>query len=277
MAFETQPTVWRFYHTKAFKKLLKTYHGLCEVALEIVNESIEKLKDEPEKHENEKSILEKLSKINTKLAVVMSIESVIGGVDTVSSAFLGTLHCLAENPEKQKKLRDEILNILPNSLDPLTAEKMQKLPYLRAVIKEGLRLYPPTIGNIRRLSKDVVLSGYKVPKGSNVFMLSHFTSIDEKNYELPMEFIPERWIKDRSESRCSRSVDNAHPFSYLPYGFGSRMCIGKRIAQLQLEVILMRIIRDYKVEWNYGPIKFKSGLINIADGEMKFKFTKLCN
>lgn len=253
---------------------MKTYHGMYELALKLVNESVETLKIEPEKPENEKSILEKLSKINSKVAVVMSADSVMAGVDTTAAAFLGILYCLATNPEKQQKLRDEVNQVLKNSTDPLTSENMKNLPYLRAVIKESLRMYSVTSGNIRRINRDLVLSGFRVPAGTDVAMMTLFTSNDERHHEKPREFIPERWLKDNNDAGCPHAKD-ANPFSYLPFGFGARMCLGRRIAELELEVAMLRIIRDYKVEWNYGPLKIKSVLVNIPEGDLKFKFTKL--
>lgn len=81
-----------------------------------------------------------------------------------SSSAIGVLYCLAKNPDKQEILRKEIMNILPDKDTPLTSENMKNMPYLRAVIKEGMRMYSPTIGNIRRTSKNLVLQGYHVPQ-----------------------------------------------------------------------------------------------------------------
>jgi cytochrome P450 family 12 len=65
-------------------------------------------------------------------------------VHTVSSAISGILYCLAKNSEKQELLREEIMNALPDKKSKLTIDNMRELPYLRAVIKESLRMFPPT-------------------------------------------------------------------------------------------------------------------------------------
>ncbi len=75
------------------------------------------------------------------------------------------LYCLAKNPEKQDKLREEIMKILPEKDKPFIAEKMKSIPYLKAVIKEGLRMFPPIAGTMRKAGQDLVLQGYQVPKG----------------------------------------------------------------------------------------------------------------
>jgi cytochrome P450 family 12 len=146
---------------------------------------------------------------------------------------------------------------------------MKNLPYLRAVIKEAIRLYPPTVGTVRELTKDLVLSGYQVPKGYNVGMISMLEHFNEAHFQNPTAFIPERWLKNSDEAY------KANPFSYLPFGFGARSCVGKRLAELEMEILVVNIIRRFRLEWNYGDLKVKSVLVNIPDSEMKFKVVDL--
>ena len=75
------------------------------------------------------------------------------------------MYCLAKNPDKQAKLREELMKILPEKKSSLTPENMKNMPYLRAVIKESIRLYPAVVGNARKTGQDIVLQGYRVPKG----------------------------------------------------------------------------------------------------------------
>jgi cytochrome P450 len=53
------------------------------------------------------------------------------------------------------------------------------------------------------------------------------------------------------------------------------MCIGRRFAELEIEVLVSRIVLDYKIEWNHEDMKIKSVLVNIPDGDLKFKFTEI--
>lgn len=204
----------------------------------------------------------------------MSADALLAGIDTTSSAAIGILYCLAKNQDKQQLLREELRRILPNKDDPLTPDKMRNMPYLRAVIKEGIRLYPPTSGNLRKISDDLVLSGYQVPKGTEVIMALMLLHRSEEQFAKPEEFIPERFLKNNVDPQCPHAKD-ANPFSYLPFGFGARMCVGRRLAELEIEVLVTRFIRDYKLEWNHSDLKIKSVLINIPEGDLKFKITKV--
>lgn len=269
------PSVWRYYETKAFKELLKVYDGLTEIIMSYVDKAVKDIESQPPQEGREESILEKLLKINKKVAVVMCADAMLAGVDTTSSATIGILYCLAKNPEKQQKLRDEINQLLPNKTDDLTQENMRNMPYLRAVIKEGMRLYPPTAGNLRRADEDLVLSGYRIPKGTEVAMGQMISYKSDKQFPQSEKFIPERWIKTNKDPECPHTKETAHAFAFLPFGFGPRMCVGRRFAELEIEVLLIRIIQNYKMEWNHEDMKIRSVLVNVPDGDLKFKFTEV--
>lgn len=77
------------------------------------------------------------------------------------------LYYLAKNPSKQEKLREEVIKILPNVDSKLTITSLNSVPYMRACIKESMRLAPPVPGNLRGTGKNLVLQGYQIPKDVN--------------------------------------------------------------------------------------------------------------
>jgi len=102
----------------------------------------------------------------------------------------------------------------------MSSENNKNMPYLRAVIKEGMRLFPVTSGNVRQITKEIVLSGYRVPANTHVAMHFHIDLTNEKFYPNPEKFLPERWLRDQPENNSRAGVTN--PFSFLPFGFGVR-------------------------------------------------------
>lgn len=177
--------------------------------------------------------------------------------------------CLAKNPEKQEKLRNEIRNILPLKDIPLSEESMTTIPYLRACIKEGLRIHPFANGNFRSTGKDLVLSGYQVPKGTEVSMISLSLFRNPDYYQNPDKFMPERWLREPQSKKNN-------PFVHLPFGFGARSCIGRRIVNMEMECAIARIIRNFRVEFNYSiETAFESGLFNVPAIPLTFKFTDI--
>lgn len=81
------------------------------------------------------------------------------------------MYLLAKNPDKQQRLREEILTIMPEKDSPLSMESLNNIPYMRACMKESNRVFPIVAGNLRSAGSDLVLKGYQVPKGVNHFML----------------------------------------------------------------------------------------------------------
>lgn len=195
-----------------------------------------------------------------------------------TTTFTGCLLCLAKNPEKQAKLREEILQILPEKDSEFTEAAMKNVPYLRACIKESLRIYPLAAGNARVLKSDIVLNGYQIPKETPVLMLSEGLQTDDQYYPRSKEFLPERWLRqskeEASDSKCPNSLKASTPFAYLPFGFGPRMCIGRRIVEMELELGIARLLRNFHVEYNHPMEKpFRSTILNVPNIPLTFKFT----
>ncbi|XP_075148685.1 cytochrome P450 CYP12A2-like [Haematobia irritans] len=287
LAIEFNPPIWKYYKTRKFKKLMQTLDGLLEIGSKYVNEAIQRMEENhrkgvPEKLENEKSVLEKLIKIDKKIATVMAMDMMLAGVDTTSTTFTGLLLCLAKNPEKQDRLRQEIMKILPEKNSEFNEESMKHIPYLRACIKEALRVYPITVGNTRIVANDVVLSGYRVPKGTQVSMVTTYLQQDDSHFPKAKEFLPERWLRSENVnirestvgSECPNALKASNPFVYLPFGFGPRSCVGRRIVEMELELGIARLVRNFHIEYNY-PIEkaFKFHLIFVPNIPLQFKFT----
>ncbi|XP_073817037.1 cytochrome P450 CYP12A2-like isoform X2 [Musca autumnalis] len=283
LEIEFKPSIWKYYKTSTFMKLMKCLDEITDITKGFVEEAIARLEEErkngmPEKPDSEKSVLEKLVKIDKKIAMVMAMDMLMAGVDTTSSTFTGILLCLAKNPEKQELLREEVKKLLPHKDSEFNESVFKNMPYLRACIKESLRVYPLTIGNARAPAKDVVLSGYRIPKGTQVSMVSTSLLKDDNHYPRAKEFLPERWLRPSKEtesgSECPHALKASSPFVYLPFGFGSRSCIGRRIVEMELELGVARLIRNFKVEFNHPTENaFKSLLINVPNIPLKFKFT----
>lgn len=188
-----------------------------------------------------------------------------------SSAFTSALYLLAKNPDKQEILRKEILTVLPEKNSTFTVNNMARLPYLRACIKESQRLFPTLNGNLRCAGQDIVLDGYQIPKGTPVIMQSPALQKDDKYYPNAKTFLPERWLKTQEAGvSCPASAKSAHPFIYLPFGFGPRTCIGKRFAEMEIETLLSKIVRNFYVTWEHPDLKFEWRTLNVPKGKLMF-------
>ncbi|XP_066600199.1 cytochrome P450 CYP12A2-like [Prorops nasuta] len=268
---EVMPSMWKIYNTPDLKRMFRVLDTLNEIAIKYINQAKERLSNQPSDNQ-ERSILEKLLRIDEQTARVMSMDMLTAGVDTTSNASGTVLYYLTANMRAQEKLREEIKSVLPEKNSPVTYESLNNIPYTKACIKEALRLSPIAIGTLRTMQKDVVIGGYRIPEGSDVIAAHASLSQDESQFPRAEEFIPERWLRENSEFPLAK---DAHPFAYMPFGFGARTCIGRRFAELEMETLIMKVIRNFRIEWNYGPLEYRSRFINTIASPLKLKFVDL--
>ncbi|XP_065367559.1 probable cytochrome P450 12d1 proximal, mitochondrial [Calliphora vicina] len=268
---DIQPSMWKVIRTPTYYKNMKVQEDLFRITLNYINETLKEIEEKQKRGNNNEevySVLEKLLVIDKKLAVVTAIDMLIAGVDTTSVTLMAILLCLAKNPEKQLKLREEIFKVMPTKDTVLNETNTKNMPYLRAVIKEALRYYPNGTGSFRNPVQDVILSGYKIPKGSNVIMNFNTLLKDEAFFPQADKYLPERWLRDENNKK-----DKVDPFSYLPFGVGPRICVGKRLAELEMEVVILKLLRNFEVEFNYDASKpFKANFVNMPGIPMRFTF-----
>ncbi|KAM7356572.1 cytochrome P450 12c1 [Cochliomyia hominivorax] len=266
-----KPSIYKYIKTPTYKRFEKCMDTMFDICYKFTNEALQRLEKQGLENSEGKSVLEKLIKIDRKIAMIMAIDMLIGGVEVTSSVLSAIMLCLAKNPEKQQKLREEILNAVGKT-DKFTVENTKHLPYLRACIKESLRLYPVIFGNLRATGMDLCLSGYQIPKNTNVLLASNLLLQDETYFPNPKEFMPERWLRGENMEN-SKSMN---PFVFLPFGFGPRSCVGKRIVDLEMEITMANLVRNFIIEFNYPTENaFKSYFINSPAIPMKFKFSDL--
>ncbi|XP_029386723.1 sterol 26-hydroxylase, mitochondrial [Echeneis naucrates] len=167
-------------------------------------------------------------------------ELLLAGVDTTSNTLTWTLHQLSRNPEIQNRLYKEVSTFLPADQSP-SATEITQIPYLRAVIKEVLRMYPVVPVNGRVVSENSIsVGGYQFPKKTPFLFCHYAISHDEDTFPEPFTFKPERWLRDENSLPAA--------FGSLPFGFGVRSCVGRRIAELEMYMVLVHLIRQYEIK-----------------------------
>ena len=165
------------------------------------------------------------------------VTTFIAGNETTAVALSWMWVVLAQHPEEFTKLKDE-LNTVLNGRRP-TFEDLPKLKHTYGVIKETLRLFPPNRSTAREALRDCQLGDHRIRKGSQVVMPQWVVHRDERFFEQPHEFIPDRWTAEFER--------NMHKYSYFPFGGGARLCIGRSFAMMEIALVIATIAEKFEI------------------------------
>ncbi|XP_033637825.1 cytochrome P450 2J3-like [Asterias rubens] len=159
-------------------------------------------------------------------------------VDTTASSLQFAVLHMALNPEVQKKVRDEILQKIGNDRAPGMTDR-DTLPYTSAVINEVLRIsHPVPLSIPHRATKTFELGGYTIPAGTDLVSLICAQNRDPKTFDNPEEFQPERFLSEDGQTVVL-------PNTFLPFGAGSRMCIGEGLARYELFLFFTAMMQRF--------------------------------
>ena len=159
----------------------------------------------------------------------------IAGHDTSTSALAWSLYLLGAHPQAMARARAEVDAVVGR--DPPGMEHAARLGYLEQVIKETLRLYPPIHLGSRIAAADLEFQGCAIPAGTRVLYSIYLTQRDPRYWEEPERFDPERFTPERIAARPA--------YTYLPFGGGPRNCIGFAFAEVELRLVLARLLQQF--------------------------------
>ncbi|CAD5318374.1 unnamed protein product [Arabidopsis thaliana] len=183
-------------------------------------------------------------KLNEDEIVSLCSEFLNGGTDTTATALQWIMANLVKNPEIQKRLYEEIKSVVGEEAKEVEEEDAQKMPYLKAVVMEGLRRHPP--GHFvlpHSVTEDTVLGGYKVPKKGTINFMVAEIGRDPMVWEEPMAFKPERFMGEEE----AVDITGSRGIKMMPFGAGRRICPGIGLAMLHLEYYVANMVREF--EW----------------------------
>jgi len=162
------------------------------------------------------------------------------GIDTSYIVLEWSMAELIRNPKVMKKLQSEVRGAA-TSKDRVRDDDLSKMSYIKAVIKEVMRLHPPIPLLLPREStENCQLAGYRVPKGTRVLVNAWAIGRDPNFWEEPDEFKPERFESSNVDYKGS-------DFQFIPFGAGRRICPGMSFAVQNMELALANLV--YRFDW----------------------------
>jgi cytochrome P450 len=160
----------------------------------------------------------------------------LAGHETTAVALSWTWYLLAQHPDVEKRLADELGTLLDGRLP--TVADLPRLRYAEMVVTESMRLYPPAFMLTRRVVEPFEIGGHRIEAETALIMSQWITQRDPRWFDAPEVFQPERWEHDLAK-RLPR-------YAYFPFGGGPRLCIGNTFALMEATLLLATIAQRFR-------------------------------
>ena len=229
---------WRQYlPNKEWSSLIRSF----KVVIDYTKRQIELSRDSSDtllEYLNDETDFDELDVLDTFLTFLGA------SVDATLVTTLWLWYNLSKHRHIQDKLFLELSRVIGDA-GVITADHYNHLHYLKMCLKESMRLTPtaPTVSRV--VTGQRSLGGVAIPDGTRVIADLYGVGRDERFWEAPLEFIPERWNVRKDKN----------PFSSIPFGVGPRMCIGRRIAEMEIQLLTAQMIRKCYIELEQEPVK----------------------
>lgn len=177
----------------------------------------------------------------------------VAGHETTANALAWTWHLLSQHPDVVQRLRDEHQRVLAGRLPAF--DDLPSLEYTLQVIEESMRLYPPAWITDRVAIEADEVDGVRIPAGAMIALSIYGVHHSAAHWKEPEAFRPERFSKENKALQ--------HPYAYLPFGGGPRLCIGNSFALMEMQLILVQILRRFEVATVPGQAIIPQALITL--------------
>jgi cytochrome P450 len=161
----------------------------------------------------------------------------VAGHETTANWLTWSFYELGQRPELQAKVRAEVQQVVGDRLP--SAADYPNLKYTRQFLSEVLRLYPPVFVVGRETCQPDELGGYLLPRGTSVLLSPWVIQRDARYWDEPLAFKPERFAGEHNRPK----------FSFIPFGGGSRVCIGEGFAWQEAVLVLSTVLQKWDVRY----------------------------
>ena len=232
--------------SKQFKEDCRVCHSFTDSFVQL---ALERTKDKSNEKASSYIFLDELAK-ETRDPLILrnqALNILLAGRDTTASLLSFVFYQLALRPEIYFKLRTEILAAFGDTIESLSFESLKRCSYLRNVINETLRLFPTVPANGRTALHDTTLPHGGGPDESSPIFIPKGTQVAYTVYAVHRQ--REFWGNDANEFRPDRWTEkrpNSHPWDFLPFNGGPRICLGQQFALTEASYTIVRILQNFE-------------------------------
>ncbi|KAG5584989.1 hypothetical protein H5410_045423 [Solanum commersonii] len=247
------------------KRLMNNLKDLREVCDEIIDEHLMKKRDDDQNGDGSEDFVDVLLRVQKRddLQVPITddnlkaliLDMFVAGTDTSAATLEWTMTELARHPSVMKKAQDEVREIAANK-GKVEEFDLQHLHYMKAVIKETMRLHPPVPLLVPRESiEKCTLDDYEIPAKTRVLINTYAIGRDPEYWNNPLDYNPERFMEKDIDFR-------GQDFKFLPFGGGRRGCPGYALGLATIELSLARLL--YHFDWKL-PTGVEAQDVNLSE------------
>jgi cytochrome P450 len=171
----------------------------------------------------------------------------VAGHDTTAAALTWTIYLLHNNQDSLNQMQTELNSQWEGN--EISFQTINSLPYMKMVIQEALRLMPPVWAFGRKTKEEDSIMGFELQKGQSVNIPIYAIHRHPDFWEKPNEFYPEHFLPE--------AVKHRDKFAYMPFSLGQHRCIGEYFALMEMQMVLMRVYKNFKIELSaQEPLEF---------------------
>jgi cytochrome P450 len=190
-----------------------------------------------------------------------TLSLLIAGHENATSLLCWTWYLLARHPAVAERVFDEVAAQLKGKTP--TLDDLARLPYIRMVLEEALRLYPPAWSFPRRALANDTIGGYLIPAGATVLVSPYTTQRHPSFWPDPEKFNPERFTEAAEDGRSR--------YAHFPFGGGQHQCMGATFAMMEAHLIVAMIAQRYRLELVPGVAIRPEPLVTLRPHELPMR------
>ncbi|XP_058814983.1 probable cytochrome P450 313a4 [Topomyia yanbarensis] len=242
-----------YRHTRYYNEMMQARELVCDFFKRIVSERRKQMCGDNNNNEDDdihkpRILIDQLLSVSqdgktfSETEIIDNIYAVVTGANDTSGLLIAhACLFLCFHQDVQEKLYAEIMEFIPNEEVEINPDILKQLVYLDMFLKECLRHCPVAPNVSRENMAEMEIDGVKVPPG-NIFVMNFYALHRRKDVWGPdaEKFEPERFSAQRAKDR--------HPFAFLPFSGGNRICIGWRYAMFSMKVMLTYLVRNFHFE-----------------------------
>ncbi|OAV99731.1 cytochrome P450 67 [Puccinia triticina 1-1 BBBD Race 1] len=184
---------------------------------------------------------------------------VITGSDTTRTVFIAFFLYMLKHPGCMEELQAELM-----AAPDLSPPTLGQLPYLNACLQETMRLQPPSPANLQRMCPPggAVICGRHIPEGTKVRFSNYAVQRDERYFDQPDEFRPQRWLKNPEKEKLGEGegTERLNERAFFSFLIGPGACVAKNLAWMEMRLVVATLLTSYDVAFAKGfdPVAFES-------------------